>query len=343
MNVIAHVVAQTHRGRRHRDQPGQQSRCHRGPAAGRREAARRRPARGAARPGASRDALHAGRGATVGADTFDLLLDHSRYDYDLFAPPNPALSTVDHAIGLHASAWCATAARCRSASASSATPSSIRCCCVTSRTRPGGARCTDAGTERSARAHRRRRRPRAVHHRPVRRHRDVRRPDARPVPRRHPAPARLRLSTAAARAGRQRLEHARRRNAARGPAGRGRRPACSARATSPRCRPPACCAARRRFDDGSIISPDGVRIEADLGNAEGARGARARMPGARAAGRHGHACRLPARAARVLCGAARAAGIRAAPVRHARRGLHQPALRRRSARCAWRSAATRAS
>ena len=41
--------------------------------------------------------------ANVGADTFDLLLDHSRYDYDLFAPPNPSLSTVDHAIGLHAS------------------------------------------------------------------------------------------------------------------------------------------------------------------------------------------------------------------------------------------------
>jgi acyl-CoA hydrolase len=42
--------------------------------------------------------------ANVGADTFDLLLDHSRYDYDLFAPPNPALTTTDHAIGLHASA-----------------------------------------------------------------------------------------------------------------------------------------------------------------------------------------------------------------------------------------------
>ncbi len=41
--------------------------------------------------------------ASVGADAFDLLLDHSRYDYDLFAPPNPSLSTVDHAIGLHAS------------------------------------------------------------------------------------------------------------------------------------------------------------------------------------------------------------------------------------------------
>jgi acyl-CoA hydrolase len=42
--------------------------------------------------------------ANVGAEAFDLLLDHSRYDYDLFAPPNPSLSTVDHAIGLHASA-----------------------------------------------------------------------------------------------------------------------------------------------------------------------------------------------------------------------------------------------
>ena len=42
--------------------------------------------------------------ANVGAERFDLLLDHTRYDYDLFAPPNPSLSTVDHAIGLHASA-----------------------------------------------------------------------------------------------------------------------------------------------------------------------------------------------------------------------------------------------
>ena len=42
--------------------------------------------------------------ASLPVENFDLLLDHSRYDYDLFAPPNPALSTVDHAIGLHASA-----------------------------------------------------------------------------------------------------------------------------------------------------------------------------------------------------------------------------------------------
>jgi hypothetical protein len=30
-------------------------------------------------------------------------VQHPRYDYPLFAPPNPSLSTVDHAIGLHAS------------------------------------------------------------------------------------------------------------------------------------------------------------------------------------------------------------------------------------------------
>jgi acyl-CoA hydrolase len=41
--------------------------------------------------------------AAVDPEVFDLLLDHTRYDYDLFAPPNPALSLVDHAIGLHAS------------------------------------------------------------------------------------------------------------------------------------------------------------------------------------------------------------------------------------------------
>ena len=69
--------------------------------------------------------------ANVGAETFDLLLDHSRYDYDLFAPPNPALGTVDHAIGLHASSLVRDSGTCRSASENSAIPSSTRCCCVT--------------------------------------------------------------------------------------------------------------------------------------------------------------------------------------------------------------------
>src|SRR6202000_2442336 len=39
--------------------------------------------------------------AVIGADTFDLLLEHSRYEYDLFAPPNQPLSTADSAIGVY--------------------------------------------------------------------------------------------------------------------------------------------------------------------------------------------------------------------------------------------------
>jgi acyl-CoA hydrolase len=39
--------------------------------------------------------------AAVGAETFDSLLEHPRYEYDLFAPPNQRLSTVDYAIGLY--------------------------------------------------------------------------------------------------------------------------------------------------------------------------------------------------------------------------------------------------
>src|SRR5204862_85988 len=35
---------------------------------------------------------------------FDFLVDHPRYDYDLFCPPNPPLGTVEHAIGMYASA-----------------------------------------------------------------------------------------------------------------------------------------------------------------------------------------------------------------------------------------------
>jgi acyl-CoA hydrolase len=39
--------------------------------------------------------------AAVSAETFDSLLEHPRYDYDLFAPPNQRLSTTDYAIGLY--------------------------------------------------------------------------------------------------------------------------------------------------------------------------------------------------------------------------------------------------
>jgi acyl-CoA hydrolase len=41
--------------------------------------------------------------AQVDPQLFDFLVDDSRYDYDLFSPPNPPLSTAHHAIGLHAS------------------------------------------------------------------------------------------------------------------------------------------------------------------------------------------------------------------------------------------------
>lgn len=37
-------------------------------------------------------------------EQIDLLLEHPRYEFPLFAPPNPSLSRVDHAIGMHASA-----------------------------------------------------------------------------------------------------------------------------------------------------------------------------------------------------------------------------------------------
>ena len=39
--------------------------------------------------------------AAVGAETFDSVLEHPRYEYDLFAPPNQPLSTVDYAVGLY--------------------------------------------------------------------------------------------------------------------------------------------------------------------------------------------------------------------------------------------------
>jgi acyl-CoA hydrolase len=41
--------------------------------------------------------------ALVDPQRFDFLLDERRYDYDLFCPPNPALGTAEHAIGMHVS------------------------------------------------------------------------------------------------------------------------------------------------------------------------------------------------------------------------------------------------
>jgi acyl-CoA hydrolase len=39
--------------------------------------------------------------AAVSAEIFDSLIEHPRYDYDLFAPPSQHLGTVDYAIGLY--------------------------------------------------------------------------------------------------------------------------------------------------------------------------------------------------------------------------------------------------
>ena len=39
--------------------------------------------------------------AAVAVETFDALIEHPRYDYDLFAPPNQRLHTADYAIGLY--------------------------------------------------------------------------------------------------------------------------------------------------------------------------------------------------------------------------------------------------
>jgi acyl-CoA hydrolase len=42
--------------------------------------------------------------AEVPAATFDFLVEHPSYDYDLFCPPNRPISTAEHMIGLYASA-----------------------------------------------------------------------------------------------------------------------------------------------------------------------------------------------------------------------------------------------
>jgi acyl-CoA hydrolase len=42
--------------------------------------------------------------ALVAPERFDWLIEHERYEYDLFCPPNPSVGTADHAIGMHVSA-----------------------------------------------------------------------------------------------------------------------------------------------------------------------------------------------------------------------------------------------
>jgi len=45
-----------------------------------------------------------GDAAQLAPEQFDFIVDAPRYDYDLFAPPNPPLASAEHAIGLYASA-----------------------------------------------------------------------------------------------------------------------------------------------------------------------------------------------------------------------------------------------
>jgi hypothetical protein len=42
--------------------------------------------------------------AMIAPERFDWLVEHERYDYELFCPPNLPIGTVDHAIGMHVSA-----------------------------------------------------------------------------------------------------------------------------------------------------------------------------------------------------------------------------------------------
>ena len=277
-------------------------------------------------------------------DAFDLLLDHSRYDYDLFAPPNPSLSTVDHAIGLHASALVRDGGTLQ-IGIGELGDSIVYSLLLRHQQNEAWRRAlSDAGTRAQRRADRRRRRPRAIHRRPVRRHRDVRRPDAGPVPRRHPAPPRLRLSTAAARAGGERLEHARRRRAARRVAGRAARgPVLDARR---RRRAPA----RGRAAQRNALRGRRASFRPTARASTRISPTRALAPRWRA-NAWGSSCRAAPSCTPDSCSGprafyaalSRAAGIRTAPVRHARRRLHQPAVRRGFERCASRSAGMRAS
>ena len=280
--------------------------------------------------------------ANLPADDFDLLLDHSRYDYDLFAPPNPSLSTVDHAIGLHASSLVRDGGTLQ-IGIGELGDSIVYSLLLRHQQNEAWRRAlVDAGTERSAalidsvggrapfttglfgatemfvdqmldlyRAGILRRR--VYDYLPLQRalatNGSITRIDES-----------LLEALLAAGAG-PLLDRQRR-----GGAQEFRRPA-----QRNALRKRQHHLARRLGDRGESRQRQGTS------------GAGARMPRAAPAGRHGHACRVPARPAFFLFGPVRIAGERTPPVRHAGRGLHQPALRRRCRRCAWRSAVTRAS
>ena len=204
--------------------------------------------------------------------------------------------------------WCATAARCRSASASSATRSSIRCCCATSRTRRGAARSSTRAPNAARRS------IDAVGGRApfttglfgatemfVDQMLDLYRAGIlrRRVYDYLPLQRALAANGSSTRVDAALLEgHA-------APRARAR---CSAPPTWPHSRPPASCAARRASTTATSSRPM-ARASRPISASANARGRTgARLPGAQAAGRHGHARRIPARPARVLCGAVRVAG-----------------------------------
>ena len=258
--------------------------------------------------------------ACVSPDTFDLLLDHTRYDYDLFAPPNPALATVDHAIGLHASALVRDGGTLQ-IGIGELGDSIVYSLLLRHQQNDAWRRVlTDAGTERSATL------VDALGGRApfstglfgatemfVDQMLDLYRAGIlrRRVYDYLPLQRALSANGSNTRVDIGLLE---------GLLAAGAGPVLGARDVD-ELRAAGVLRSECRYQDGAILSPDGLRIEADLGNPRSARGAGRRMPGAGAQGRHGHACRLPARAARVLRRAVGVAGIRKAPVRHARRRI----------------------
>ena len=72
--------------------------------------------------------------AAVAADTFDYLVEHPRYDYDLFAPPNQRCTPPITQSACMRRGWCAMAAPCSSGSANWAMPWCTGCSCAISRT-----------------------------------------------------------------------------------------------------------------------------------------------------------------------------------------------------------------
>ena len=267
--------------------------------------------------------------ANVGAETFDLLLDHSRYDYDLFAPPNPALGTVDHAIGLHASSLVRDSGTLQIIGELG--DSIVYSLLLRhQQNEPGGAHWpTLFRAQRAAGST-----PSVA---------------ARPSPPACSAPPRCsstRCSTCTApaycAAASTTIYRCSVRWAANGSSTRvdaGLLEGLLAAGAGPRLGAEDVAALETRRRAAQRV-PLRVRLHRLARRRAHRRGSRQpedtcrageRMPGTGTAGRHGNARRVPAGAAFFLRGTQRLAGIGAPAVRHAWRGLHQPAVRRRPA------------